>query len=243
MLLMALLVVACSNTEGRDTAVVVFAAASLGNAMTEIADQFEQANPTVEVRVNIAGSSALREQILEGAPADVFASASTQITEEVARAGEAVWTRPFVTNRMQIGVPSGNPASVASLEDLANEDLFIGQCADGVPCGDAAAAVFTAAGVAASIDTTEPDVRAVTTKLAAGELDAAIIYRSDVIGNDDVDGVDIDPAINVAPLYPIALLTRGDSPVEAERFIEFVMSDAGDEVFVRYGFEPIEDGR
>jgi len=140
-------------------------------------------------------------------------------------------------------VPSVRDESHADWSAGTDVDLFIGQCAAGVPCGDAAAEVLAAAGLTVSIDSAEPDVRAVATKLAEGEFDAAIVYRSDVVGNDRIDGVDIDPAFDVMPVYPIALLADASHPSDAERFIEFVASNAGDEVLTEHGFTPIEDGR
>ncbi len=175
------MVIACSGSsvEGE---LLVSAAASLTDAFAEMESAFEDANPDVDVLLNLGSSSALREQILEGAPADVFASANTSNMDQVAEAGELAGDAEiFVTNSLQIAVPTGNPAEVTGLEDFAREELLIGLCAEDVPCGDFGRQALENAGVIPSIDTNEPDVRALLTKIEAGELDAGITYVTDVL--------------------------------------------------------------
>ena len=170
------MVIACSGSsvEGE---LLVSAAASLTDAFAEIESAFEEANPDVDVVLNLGSSSALREQILEGAPADVFASANTSNMDQVAEAGELSGEAEiFATNSLQIAVPTGNPGGVTGLEDFAREELLIGLCAEDVPCGDFGRQALAKAGVIPSIDTNEPDVRALLTKIEAGELDAGITY-------------------------------------------------------------------
>ena len=116
--------------------VLVFAAASLTDAFAEIEVAFEAAHPGVDVMVNTAGSSALREQILEGAPADVFASANRPNIDQLMAAGEVAGeVEVLATNSLQIVVPAGNPGGVTGVQDLARPELLIGLCAEGVPCG------------------------------------------------------------------------------------------------------------
>ena len=113
------------------------AAASLTDAFGEVEASFEAANPGVDVILNLGASSALREQILEGAPADVFASANASNMDQVVEGGEVTGEPEiFVSNLLQIATPPGNPGNVAGLEDFANEALLIGLCAEDVPCGD-----------------------------------------------------------------------------------------------------------
>ena len=109
----------------------MFAAASLTDAFTSIGDAFQAAHPDVDVTFNFAGSSALREQILAGAPADVFASANTSNMDQVVTAGAAADPQPFVANVLEIAVPAGNPGCVEGLDDFADADLLIGLCAPG----------------------------------------------------------------------------------------------------------------
>jgi molybdate transport system substrate-binding protein len=220
-----------------DTA-LVFAAASLTDAFGEIAEVFEDAHPGTTVELNLAGSSALREQILEGAPADVFASADTSNMDQIVESGEVAGEPVvFVTNDLQIAVPAGNPGGVTGPADFADEELLIGLCAEGVPCGDFAREALSAAGVTPAPDTEEPDVRALLTKLEAGELDAGIVYATDVLAaGEGVEGIDIPDDQNVEAAYPIAVLAGAPNPEGAEAFVEFVRSDEGAAILTSYGF-------
>lgn len=218
--------------------VLVFAAASLSDAFAEVEGAFEAEYPGVDVRLNPAGSSSLREQILQGAPADVFASADQSIMDEVTEAGEVhAEVQVFARNRLQIAVPAGNPAGVAGLDDFARPDLLIGLCAEGVPCGDFARDALARAGVEASIDTDEPDVRALSTKIGAGELDAGIVYVTDVIAaGDPIEGIDIPDDQNVVASYPIAALAGAPNPDAAAAFVDFVLSEQAQAILVSSGF-------
>jgi molybdate transport system substrate-binding protein len=235
------LVAACGGSgEGVESEgeLLVSAAASLTDAFGEIGAAFEAANPGVDVVLNLGASSALREQILEGAPADVFASANTSNMDQVAEAGEVAGEAEiFVTNSLQIAVPAGNPAGVVSLDDFANEELLIGLCAEDVPCGEFGREALASAGVTPSIDTNEPDVRALLTKIEAGELDAGITYVTDVMSTDGaVEGVDIPEESNVVAEYPIAVLAGAPNPDAAAAFVEFVLSEEGQAILTAYGF-------
>lgn len=240
-LVMALLVVlaACGDDGGTvEGELLVSAAASLTDAFAEVEAAFEEANPDVDVLLNLGASSALREQILEGAPADVFASANTSNMDQVVEAGE-VEDEPeiFVLNLLQIAVPSGNPGGVTGLDDFARDELLIGLCAEEVPCGDFAREALANAGVTPAIDTNEPDVRALLTKIEAGELDAGITYVTDVASTGgSVDGIDIPEDDNVIAEYPIARLTNAPNPDAAAAFVEFVLSDEGQAILAGYGF-------
>ncbi len=224
---------------GSDSSTVsVFAAASLADAFSEIEAAFEDANPGLDVQLNIAGSSALREQILDGAPADVFASANTEVMAELVAAG-AVSDAPavFARNRLQIAVPTGNPGAVSGLGDFDREELLLGLCARGVPCGDLARAALEDAGVAPVPDTEEPDVRSLLNKVAEGELDAALVYATDVLAEADrVVGFDIDSGSPSPALYPLAVLADAANPTGAVAFSAFVVSAAGEAILGAHGF-------
>jgi molybdate transport system substrate-binding protein len=217
---------------------LVSAAASLTDAFAEIEAAFEEAHPGVDVILNLGASSALLEQILEGAPADVFASANTSNMDQVAEAGEVSGeAQTFVTNSLQIAVPAGNEAGVSGLEDFAREELLIGLCAEDVPCGEFGREALASAGVTPAIDTNEPDVRALLTKIEAGELDAGITYVTDVISTAGrVEGVDIPDENNVVAEYPIAALASAPNPDAAAAFVEFVLSNEGQAILTGYGF-------
>jgi molybdate transport system substrate-binding protein len=237
-LIAGLILAGCAGGDGMTGEVLVSAAASLTDAFAEIETAFEQANPGVDVVLNLGPSSALREQILEGAPADVFASANTSNMDQVVEAG-GVDGEPtvFVTNLLQIAVPAGNPAGVTGLGDFADDTLLIGLCAEDVPCGDFGREALTKAGVNPAIDTNEPDVRALLTKIGAGELDAGITYVTDVRSAEgEVDGVDIPDELNVVARYPIAALADARNPEDAAAFVEFVLSEGGQDILTSYGF-------
>lgn len=227
---------------GRETAfddgeVLVSAAASLTDAFGEIETEFEAANPSIDVLLNVGPSSGLREQILEGAPADVFASANTSNMDQVVEAGEAADPQIFVRNLLQIAVPFGNPAGVSGLEDFADEKLLIGLCAEDVPCGNFGRTALDSAGVVPVIDTNEPDVRALLTKIEAGELDAGITYVTDVLSTAGaVEGVDIPEEFNVIADYPIATLVNAPNRDAAAAFVTYVLSDDGQAILNSYGF-------
>lgn len=238
----AVLVVSCGGDDTADaaatpTTVRVFAAASLTDAFTELAVDFEAANPGVTVELNLGASSALREQILEGAPADVFASANTSNMDQVVEAGNIEGTpRVFVRNALEIAVPAGNPAGITGLADLGREELLIGLCAEEVPCGQFGREALTAAGVRPAPDTDEPDVRSLLTKVAEGELDAGLVYRTEVLADDAVEGIAIPADQNVVADYPIATLAEAGEQAMAAAFVEYVLGVEGQELLVSYGF-------
>lgn len=215
----------------------VFAAASLQSAFDELATRFEQLHPALEVEpVRYDGSSTLATQLIEGAPADVFASADEKNMAAVVDAGVAGSPELFATNTLTLVVPAGNPGGVTGLADLADPDLAVVLCAAEVPCGSASATVLAAAGVAASVDSFEQNVTAVLTKVAAGEADAGLVYVTDAAGSADVETVDAEDADEVVNRYPIATLTAAANPDAAAAFSAFVRGDAGRAVLERLGF-------
>jgi molybdate transport system substrate-binding protein len=244
-LLVGLLVPACTGREadpahrGATGAVVVSAAASLTDAFAEMEAAFEAATPGVDVVLNLGPSSGLREQILAGAPVDVFAPADLATMNQVEEAGGVMEDpRVFARNRLRIAVPAGNPGGVTGLEDFARDEMLIGLCADNVPCGQLGREALANAGVVAAADTHEPDVRALLTKVAAGELDAGITYATDILAaGRAVEGVAIPDGVNVATDYPIAVLTAAPNPEAAAAFVEFVHSDDGRVIMADHGFE------
>ena len=229
---------ASGSDPGIEREVLVSAAASLTDAFAEIASAFEAAHPGVDVVLNLAGSASLRTQILEGAPADVFASADVKNMDRVVDAGQLSGEpRVFARNLLQIAVPAGNPAGVHDLSDFADGALRIGLCAEGVPCGDFARQALRRAGVVPALDTNEPDVRALLTKVELGELDAGITYVTDVASTHGaVEGIDIPASANVVAAYPIAVLAAARHTRAADAFVGFVLSAAGRAILAKHGF-------
>ena len=220
-----------------DGELLVFAAASLTDAFEEIADALSEAHPDLAVTYNFAGSQALAAQLVEGAPADVFASASGA-QMGVAEDAELVDApSPFVSNRLAIVVEAGNPLGITGLEDLARDDIVLVLAGEEVPAGQYAAEALDAAGVEVSPASLEVDVRATLSKVQLGEADAAIVYESDVVtAGDSVEAVGIPDDQNVVASYPVAVLSEAPNPAAAAAFVAFLGSDEGREILERYGF-------
>jgi len=217
----------------------VFAAASLTDVFTELGAQFEAENPDLTVTFNFAASSTLAAQITQAAPADVFASASATTMQTVVDAGlNAEEPAVFVQNTLQIAVPAGNPAGVTGLTDFTNADLTIALCAEEVPCGAAAIKVFEAAGLTPQPDTLEADVRAALTKVELGEVDAALVYKTDVLAAGDVvEGIEFPESAEAANDYPITALTEAPNADAAAAWVEFVQSEDGLAALEAAGFQ------
>jgi len=240
------LVSACGDDDGSDASsgdVTVFAATSLTDAFTEIGDAFMTANPDAEVTFNFAASSELVTQINEGgAPADVFASADqnnmTKLTDAGNNASDPV---VFATNLLEIIVEPGNPMGMTGVEDLGNDDLITVVCAPEVPCGKYAQQIFDNAGVTVTPDSLEENVKAVVTKVTAGEADAGIVYKTDVTAaGDNAEGVEIPDDLNVLAEYPIAVTKDAPNAEAAQAFIDFVLGEHGQKILNSYGFLPPE---
>ena len=218
-----------SPSEGEITGTVtVLAAASLTDVFDELAARFESDNPGADLVLVYAGSSALAEQVLSGAPADVFAPADESLMQRIVDASLAHDPAPFASNSLQLAVPAGNPGGVASIADLARPELAVALCDPTVPCGWLAATLLERAGVVASIDTLEQDARAVVTKLSLGEVDAALVYRTDVIAAAGaVEGIEVSGAGDARNRYPIVRLAEARNPAAADAFVDLVLSPAG----------------
>jgi molybdate transport system substrate-binding protein len=217
--------------------VAVFAAASLGDVFAAIEEEFTAANPDVTVVVNYGGSSGLAEQIVQGAPADVFAAASPATMSTVTDAGLASEPAVFASNTLELVVPAGNPGGVDGLADLERPELAVALCAVEVPCGAASAKALVAAGLAASVDTYEQDVKAVLTKVELGEVDAGLVYRTDVLAaGDAVEGIRFAESDSAVTDYPIAAITDSPNPRAATAFVAFVLSARGQALLAEAGF-------
>ena len=216
----------------------VFAAASLTETFGTLARRFEAEHPGVRVTLNVGASSALALQITQGAPADVFASAATANMDQLVRAG-AVAGSPstFAANVLQIAVPSGNPARIGALADLARPGVKVALCQAQVPCGAAAVAVLGKAGVRLTPVTLEPDVKATLTKVRTGEVDAGLVYVTDVrSAGSAVRGIAIPAGLNVRTEYPIAVLRAARNSAAARAFTDYVRSADGQRVLTAAGF-------
>ena len=227
-------IVATSCGSAGDAELVVSAASSLSDSFTEIEAAFEAENPGVDVVLNFGASPVLANQIIEGAPVDVFASASIQDMELLVEEGRADGFSVFARNFATIGVPFGNPAGVEDIEDLETVSL-LGVCAPQVPCGVVASEVFAKAELSVSPSTLEPNARALVTKLEESELDAGIVYVSDAVSG-RVDSIDIPDEFQASTDYPIATLVEAEDQSLAGRFVEFVEGSQGLDLLAENGF-------
>jgi molybdate transport system substrate-binding protein len=226
----------CGN--GSEDSLVVSAAASVGPALEVVADAFEEAAGDVDVVINVGGSTVLRDQVVAGSPVDLLIVADERLLAPVVDAGMAVSdARLVASNELALLVPAGNPGGIGSLSDLADSSLAVGLCAEGVPCGDLAAEALTAAGVVASVDTFEPNAGALVAKVSAGELDAALAYRSDVVrAAGAVEEVELPPEARLATRYGSLVTAPPERVASAEAFLEFLVSDDGRSVLSEFGF-------
>jgi molybdate transport system substrate-binding protein len=215
----------------------VYAAASLQAAFDELATQFEQGHPSLDVQpLTYDGSSTLATQIVEGAPADVFASADEPNMQKVVDGGLASDPELFATNTLTLVVPAGDPGGVDGLADLSDPDLTVVLCAAEVPCGTASATLLSDAGVKASVDSYEQNVTAVLTKVAAGEADAGLVYVTDASTTSAVDAIEVDAGEDVVNRYPIVTLKDAANPRAADAFVRFVLGGDGRRVLSDLGF-------
>ncbi|UOY00663.1 molybdate ABC transporter substrate-binding protein [Blastococcus sp. PRF04-17] len=232
--------------EGLTGTLTVFAAASLTDVFTRLGEQLMEENPQLDVRFNVAGSSALAAQLLEGAPADVFAAADEAQMSRVQDGGLIGAAELFAENPLMLAVPIENPAGVAlpeggmpSLSELVTADMTVAVCAPEVPCGAAAAEVLEASGRSDAPDTYEDDVRAVLTKVQLGEVDAGLIYLSDVhAAGDSILAFAFREAPQAVNRYPIGALEDSANPDAARAFVDLVLSAEGQQVLADAGFLP-----
>ena len=228
-----------SSAAGASGEITVFAAASLTGTFTQIGKDFEAANPGTTVTFSFAGSSALATQINQGAPADVFASAAPANMKTVTDAGNADGTPTvFVKNQLVIAVPKGNPKNISTLAGLAQPGVKVALCAPQVPCGAAAQKALQAANVTVTPVTQEQDVKAALSKVTLGEVDAALVYRTDAkAAANDVEGIEFPESANAINEYPIVVVKNGPNKAGGQAFVNYVMSEPARKVLTDAGFQ------
>jgi len=251
---MSLLFAACSSDNGGNTdatggtagqaELTVSGASSLTDAFGDIGSAFEGENPGVTVTFNFGPSDGLATQINDGAPVDVFASASPTWMDSVQDDGPGVSDRAdFARNRLTIIVPTDNPAGIEDISDLAGDNLQLVIAAEGVPAGDYAREIFKNAGISkaalANVVSNAEDVRAVVTSVASGEADAGIVYVTDVTADvaDHVTQIEIPDEINVIATYPIAVVNDTQETDLAKSFVDYVLGP-GQQTLAEFGFLP-----
>jgi molybdate transport system substrate-binding protein len=218
--------------------ITVFAAASLMDTFTQIGKQFEAAHKGDTVKFSFGPSSGLSTQITSGAPADVFASAAPANMDTVVKAGDASNPQTFAKNTMEVAVPPNNPAKVTSVNDLAKPSVKVAVCQAQVPCGVVAAEVFKNAGITVKPVTEATDVSSVVTAVETGNVDAGMVYVTNVLSEGSkLKGIPIPADENASTLYPIATINGSKHESIAKEFVDYVLSPAGQKVLTAAGFE------
>jgi molybdate transport system substrate-binding protein len=238
------------------------AAASLTEAFIDLGSFYEEQFPGVEVNFNFAGSQQLAQQIIQGASADVFASANLNQMQAVVDSGNVLESKIslFAANQLVVIFPAENPARIEKLQDLSRSGVKLVLAAKEVPAGQYTLEFLTNAArdpafgasfdeeVLRNVVSYENNVRAVLTKVSLGEADAGIVYTSDVQqmnspGDAGIGTLPVPAELGVTALYPIAPLNLSSNPDAAQAFIDLVLSAQGQEVLASYGFQPVdEDG-
>lgn len=231
--------------EGATERVTVFAASSLTDVFRELGTRFEESNPGVEVAFVFAGSQLLRIQVVEGAPADVFASANPEHVRMLVDADIASGARPFATNRLVVVVPPDNPAGLERFSDLPRATRIVIGSAN-VPAGRYARDVLLAAdaefgpgfssSVLANVVSEETNVRLARSRVEVGAADAAIVYETDALRSSRVRIVPIPDVVGVQASYTVARIDREGGAPAAQRWIDFLVSDDGRDVLLAHGF-------
>ena len=249
LLLIGLLPVSAQTSQS----LTVFAASSLTDAFGEIGTAFKAANPGTDVTFSFGSSSTLATQLANGAPADIFASANNSqmtVAQKANRIAATPAPRTFAKNRLVLIVPVANPANIQSLHDVANSGVKLVLAAAKVPVRDYTDAMLAKLAAdpnygdayktafIANVVSEEDNVRQVSAKVALGEADAGFVYRSDVTPDiaDKVITLPIPDAINTLATYPIAITNDSANAALAQKFIDYVLSDAGQDTLVKWNF-------
>lgn len=226
--------------------IIALVAASTEDAVREISAEFQK-ETGIEVNLSAGGSNALAQQIIHGAPADVFLSASAPWIDEVARQSLVAESQALLGNELVIVQPKDAARPIESPADLLRDDIkFVALAGETVPAGTYAQQALTHHKIYKSlVDSAKivrgKDVRATLTYVVRGEADAGIVYASDALaaGNDVNIVYHFKPESHEKIIYPLALLSAAKDRAEARRFYEYLASDAAAEIFRRYGFVPL----
>ncbi|MGH3744482.1 MAG: molybdate ABC transporter substrate-binding protein [Mycobacteriales bacterium] len=219
--------------------ITVFAAASLTGTFTQLGRQFEVAHPGTTVKLSFGASSTLAQQIDQGAPADVFASAAAVNMQQVIRAGGIASSSDFASNTAELAVAPGKAATITSVDDLGKSGVTFALCQPQVPCGALATKVLGNAHVTAKPVTQGLDVKTTLAYVTNGQVDAALVYVTDVsAAGSSVIGVRIPAAENAKTEYPIGVVTASKNIPLATAFEQYVESPQGRSVLSAAGFSP-----
>ena len=241
---------ACGVRLGGEVGLTIYGAASLRDALTAAANDYEVEATNTSLSVGFDASSAIRVQIEQGAEAvDVFASADLTNPQALVDAGLAIGpVTPFARNRLTIVVPADNPAAIRDPRDLARPGIRVVGAGEAVPISryvDACLGKLAAlpgyqagyaAAVAANVVSREDNVRAALTKVELGEADAAFVYVTDAAASDAIEEVPIPDAANVEAIYGAVAIGASTHPAEAAAFVAWLAGPRGAGVLRQFGF-------
>ena len=233
---------ACSSPAGPSDSktVTVLAASSLTDSFTKIGAAFEAEHRTTRVVFSFAASSALVTQVMEGAPADIVATADQATMAKLLASKDVCSAVPFAQNKLTILVAKGNPKRITSVEDLRRPELLVVLGAPEAPIGTYAQQVLAKANVTVKPKSFEENARAIVSRVASGEADAGIVYATDAAAMaSKADAVAIPDSLNVIATYPLAVTAQGShrsTGAEAEAFVRFVTGAGGQEILLAFGF-------
>lgn len=220
--------------EGKQT-LTVLAAASLTDAFEDLATEFEATHDGTTVEFSFGSSTDLAEQVADGAPGDVLATADQTSMQLAEQAGVTGDVEVFATNVLTIVTPPDNPAGIESLDDLEGSTWV--RCTDDAPCGKVAAAVLADNDVTAEPASLEEDVRAALDKVVSGEADAGLVYATDALAaGDDVASVAIAGAESEPTSYFTTVLDQSVDTDLAQEWVDLVTSDEGLAILEQAGF-------
>lgn len=231
------------------TTIDVYAASSLTDVYTEIEQRFEESNPDIDIRLNLAGSSTLARQINDGAPADVFAPADLSMLDQLGSnviQPSAAPPEPYAKNRLVLVVSAGNPQSIEQLNRLEQSDILTAKCISGVPCGDATDEGLASAGIELGLVTEETNVRSVLAKVVAGEVDAGFVYQTDANVAPEVEVIEgfdspevrlVAIDLNANPPSNTVRSSTVESRQASARFVSYIGSGQAETILTSAGFE------
>jgi molybdate transport system substrate-binding protein len=246
-----------ANQKSNNQQLTIYAAASLVSAFTELGQAFQAAHPGVEVVTSFAGSQQIAQQLSQGAPGDLFASANKKQMDNVINAGRVSVgsAQEFTSNQLVLVLPRDNPGDIQQFKDISKPGLHIILADDSVPVGAYSQETLERANqspgygerfldqVLANVVSYEENVRAVLTKVILGEADAGIVYVSDAasLSTDDFQQVTIPQEINIRASYYLAALMDSPHHQLAQDFISFVLSPQGQDILNKHGFTRIDE--
>lgn len=232
---LALACAACAPPSAEQRRAVVFASASLATPLAEAVESFARSHPEARIDLHTAGTPQLVAQVRGGVRVDLFAAADARSLEPIE--GHFGPSEPLALNGLSIAVAAGNPRRIAGLADLDREDLVVALCGPAVPAGRYAREALARAGIEVRSVSDEPSVRALVAKIAMGEVDAGVVYRTDLHGRGDtVEGIALPPSLDVS--VPLVLALHADDPSpSAVAFGTFLASSEARAILRRHGFE------